>query len=69
MSVTEVAGFNPEIFKRPGGVDARIFCSHPHPTDQFAWCRRQPGHPGEHAAFTFSIKHPETWPGLQVVEI
>lgn len=69
MSIEKVVGFNPEIFKRPGGVDGRIFCSSPHPTDTFAWCRKMPGHSGDHAAFTFKISDLSTWPGLQVVEI
>ncbi len=25
-------------------------------------CTRQPGHDGDHAAFTFRITAPETWP-------
>lgn len=53
-------GFNVELFKRRG-VLSNGFCSEPHPDEQYVWCRRQPGHTGQHAAFVFSIRTPTAW--------
>jgi hypothetical protein len=50
-----------KVFERPGGFLARYFCSSPHPSEH-VWCRRQPGHAGNHSAFVFSISTPEEWP-------
>ena len=56
---------------RPGGWLGKTFCAAPHPnnpqdatdiTAEWAWCRRLKGHAGPHAAFTFLISQPETWP-------
>jgi hypothetical protein len=48
--------------RREGGVWGEIFCSKPHPTRPDVWCRRQPHHSGDCAAFTFKISQPEHWP-------
>lgn len=53
--------------ERPGGVQGKSFCSSPHPTDQYVWCRRQPGHDGDCAAYAFSIIEPDTWPNPREV--
>ena len=70
------AQFNPEIYRRNGGVGGgqrSPFCSvaHPgnpdpndcHPEASFAFCRRFPHFDGtDHSAFVHSIAVPETWP-------
>jgi hypothetical protein len=37
-------------------------CNAPHPTDRHCSCKRFAGHDGDHAAHTFRISAPETWP-------
>jgi len=49
-------------YRRPGGVYGTHYCSAPHPTADGVYCRRQPGHDGDHAAYTFSMLHPDRWP-------
>lgn len=46
----------------PDNVFGRDFCSVMHPTEEGVYCRRQPGHPGDHAAFVHKITEPESWP-------
>jgi hypothetical protein len=41
-----------EIVEKPGS----------HPLGGPVQCRRLPGHFGDHAAYVFSIRNPETWP-------
>ena len=55
---------------KPGGMIAKAYCSAPHPDHPMAvWCRRQPGHPGDHAAYVFSISRPEYWPNQPAEEV
>lgn len=49
-------------FRSPTGVFGRTFCSARHPNADGVWCRRQPHHDGDHAAYVFSIRTPESWP-------
>ena len=58
-------------YTKPGGVDVRNSCSAPHPENpddpndtaaEWVWCRRRPGHDGDHAAYVFSVITPEYWP-------
>jgi hypothetical protein len=44
----------------PDNLFKSTYCSTPHPSGD-AWCRRQPGHPGDHSAFIHKISEPETW--------
>jgi hypothetical protein len=49
------------VHKRDGGLYGRFYCSAAHHTRNDVWCRRQPGHDGDHAAFVFLISKPEYW--------
>ena len=44
-----------------------VFCGSPHPTKAFT-CRRLVGHCGDHNAYTFSVRTPETWPASQELD-
>lgn len=46
----------------PDNIFGSRFCSSPHPSAPHVYCRRQPGHPGDHAAYVHKISQPESWP-------
>lgn len=46
----------------PDNFMGSSFCSSKHPSKEFVYCRRQKKHPGDHAAYVFSITEPESWP-------
>lgn len=69
----DVTGVNMKMYQAAGGFQGKGFCGVSHPDNpdpetagedhEFFFCRRLPHHDGsDHAAFTFSIKTPETWP-------
>lgn len=70
------AGLNMDMYRRAGGFLGDKFCGAPYPGNpdhdlepnnfDFHFCRRFPHHDGsDHAAFTFSISVPETWPDVR----
>jgi hypothetical protein len=50
-----------EADMRPGGVGGKLFCSSPHPTVEYVWCRRQNHHDGLCSAFAFKISEADEW--------
>jgi len=45
----------------PDNIFGSHFCSSPHPTASGVYCRRQPEHEGDHAAYVHKISQPESW--------
>lgn len=54
-------GWDLNAEKKNGGRGGAWFCSLPHPTEPYVWCRRAPEHDGDCAAYVFDIKTPARW--------